>query len=446
MNADKTKIIWTAGAVLVIVGIIAWFAGDGLGSYFIQDDMMNLFEAWFRPLDSQRPITVVFYDAIFAWAGLNPLPYHMALYAVLGVNLLLLYWFCVRLSGSRAVGALACLLGAYHAHLADVYYSADTAGDLLCALFYFGAFVYYARVRERGEPRLGQLVLVLLLYVCALNAKEMAVSLPVLVLVYECVYYKRGARSFRAFGMLALATLVDVLHLFFGAGRKVQVEAYNPHPSWAKLMESWAHYLFDLFYGAVKWTPWKVAALWIVLAAAAWLLKRRELWIALALIFVGILPIAFIAERGFYAYYMVLPGWCLFLAVLLAAIPVRPALTFAILAALLIPLHRREKPKGMAWVAAESSRVRTVVAHVDEAAGPLPRGARVLFLSDPFEKDDWILTFMFRLHYRDDDIRVDRAQWMKTPPGWSDYDRVLRIDGTALTTVASKASSAPAKK
>jgi len=143
---------------------------------------------------------------------------------------------------------------------------------------------------------------------------------------------------------------------------------------------------------------------------------------------------------------MVVSGWCLFAAVLLAAIPVRPALTFAIVAALLIPLHRREKPKGMAWVAAESSRVRTVVAHLDDVPGPLPHGARVLFLSDPFEKDDWILTFMFRLHYRDDDIRVDRAQWMKTPPVWSDYDRVLRVDGTALTIAASNASSAPAKK
>src|SRR5215471_15412817 len=121
MNADKTKIICTAGAVLVISGLLFWFAGDGLRSYFIQDDMMNLYEAWFRPLDWQRPATVAFYDAIFAGFGLNPLPYHLALYAVLAANLVLLYWFCARLSGSRAVGALACLLGAYHAHLADVY-------------------------------------------------------------------------------------------------------------------------------------------------------------------------------------------------------------------------------------------------------------------------------------------------------------------------------------
>src|ERR1044072_2295710 len=117
MNGDKTKNIGKDGRVLVIAGIIPWLAGGGVSASFIQDDMMNLYEAWFRPLDSQRPMTVVFYDAIFAWAGLNPLPYHVALYAVLVANLVLLYCFCVRLSGSRAVGALACLLGAYHAHL-----------------------------------------------------------------------------------------------------------------------------------------------------------------------------------------------------------------------------------------------------------------------------------------------------------------------------------------
>jgi hypothetical protein len=42
--------------------------------------------------------------------------------------------------------------------------------------------------------------------------------------------------------------------------------------------------------------------------------------------------------------------------------------------------------------------------------GPLRPKAKILFLSDPYDADDFILYFMFALHYRDKEIRVDRAK------------------------------------
>src|ERR1035437_7365714 len=114
----------TVFAALVIVGVFLAFAGDGLRAYFTPDEMMNLYGAWFRPLaESDRPVGALFYRALFDAFGLNPLPYRIACFAILSANLTLLYILCLRLSGSREVAALACLLGAYHAHLADLYYS-----------------------------------------------------------------------------------------------------------------------------------------------------------------------------------------------------------------------------------------------------------------------------------------------------------------------------------
>src|SRR5207247_3480443 len=124
-----------AGAIAVIIGFFLVFAGDGLSAYFTPDDMMNLYDAWFRPLVAQRPAGVLFQRGIFAVFGLNPLPFRIACFLMLLANLLLLYAFCVRLSQSREVAALACLLGAYHAHLADLYYSTGTVYDLLCLCF-----------------------------------------------------------------------------------------------------------------------------------------------------------------------------------------------------------------------------------------------------------------------------------------------------------------------
>src|SRR5262249_53936591 len=114
--------------------------------------------------------------------------YRAGCLALLIGNLALLYSFCLRLAGSREIAALACLLGAYHAHLADIYYSTATVYDLLCGVFYLSAFLYYARARDRGRLRWSQMPIFLALYLCAINAKEMALTLPLIVLLYDMLY------------------------------------------------------------------------------------------------------------------------------------------------------------------------------------------------------------------------------------------------------------------
>src|SRR5260370_35464333 len=85
---------------------------------------------------------------------------------------------------------MACLIGAYHAHLADLYYSTGTAYDLLCYLFTFLTLVIYMGIRESGRyPTWRQNGVLLILYLCALGSKEMAVGLPLYVTIYEWLYH-----------------------------------------------------------------------------------------------------------------------------------------------------------------------------------------------------------------------------------------------------------------
>ena len=87
---------------------------------------------------------------------------------------------------------------------------------------------------------------------------------------------------------------------------------FLPHFSWDFLINNWRHYTYDLFYGAIVFTPLRVVLLWAALLTIPLLLRKRDLLFAVALILIGILPVALIAERGFYAIYLVLPGWYLF--------------------------------------------------------------------------------------------------------------------------------------
>jgi hypothetical protein len=150
---------------------------------------------------------------------------------------------------------------------------------------------------------------------------------------------------------------------------------------------------------------------------------------------------------------MTLPGWYLYGASALvrlreaamawiprwsAELEVRPdqLVLFAAVAVLLIPLNRWQKPLGNTWVAHDYNAVRAVLEVLDARARPLRPGARILFLADPFDAGDWILSSMFRLSYRDQTIQVDRVKDHPELAGEAArYDRVFVLDSLGLREV-----------
>ena len=94
-------------------------------------------------------------------------------------------------------------------------------------------------------------------------------------------------------------------------------------------------------------------------------------------------------------------------------------------------LHRREKLKAPMSPQSQDA-VRAVDKELSAKYPALPKDARILFLSDPLESYDYSLTFLFRLHYRDKDIDVDRMKVMGKEPdaeARKGYQRVFRFNG-----------------
>ncbi len=461
-------------ATLVICATFA-FAGDGLSAYFAPDDMMNLYGAWSTSaadvLQSDRPLGALVYRGLFAIFGLNPLPYRVLCFSLMLANTALLYVLCLGLTRKREVGVLACLIGAYHAHLADLYYSTGTAYDLLCYLFTFLTLVIYMTIRESGKyPTWRQNGVLLILYLCALGSKEMAVVLPLYVTIYEWLYHSEVRHSWPHLSkwlvhgahFLWVSTPITVLYVVLKLTSPHSMTAnpaYAPHISMHVFMARWKFYLTDLFYGSITFNSAKVIMLWAMLIGLAVLARRRELIFAWCVIMLGALPVIFIAPRGFFVMYLTLPGWYLYAGAafvmirdwLLQSLPrwakgfeVRPEqlVLFVTVAVLLVPLHRRERLVGSGWpIVAEAhfgGQVRPVLEQLARQHRSLPRGARVLFLSDPYPVNEWILTFMFRLYYKDKEIRVDRAKvWPELAQAEvrAQYDRVFVLDAEGLREV-----------
>lgn len=467
----------------IVAVYFLYSAWGGLFAHLSTDDLMNLhgywLQPWWRLMSDQilycnaayRPMGALFYLPLFSLFGLESLPYRTVAYLLLAANLYLLAKFVRNLQAPLVVALAACLIACYHPALAHIYHDSGTIYDVLCFFFYFGALCLYTGLRSTGGlPNRRETLLLALLYVAALNSKEMAVSLPVVLLAYEFLYHPprewnsefltRWLRQGQHAILLGLMTVPYIVGKLSDASVFAGIEAYQPDYSLHRFLANYAGQLQQLFYLDDPIPEWGMATVLVALLALAVGMKSRVLGLCWVLMVVGFVPIAFIAPRGAYAFYLPLAGWSVCIAVLLWAgcrLILRPILEkpraarllaaeagFLLLAAvLLLRAHRVER----SWVASPGKisspgigmqrRVHSTLEQLKTLAPSAPRGARILFLDDPFGPDYQTLTQLCQLLYRDPTLVVDRTSVTGTMPAsqYAGYDHVVRFDGDALTSV-----------
>jgi Dolichyl-phosphate-mannose-protein mannosyltransferase len=445
-------------------------AGFGLRTHFGYDDVMNIDFAWEPPLRDlalglavpfttfYRPVGSLAYRVIFDIFGLNPSPFRVVVYGFLLLNLWLVYKLAARVSGSREVGAMSALLYTFHGRLAGIYLNNGTIYDVLCATLTFLTLLYYIGVRQAGGRIQGWAWLKFLaLFICALNAKEMAAAVPVLLLVYEWLYHKpvsmRPALVCGALVLLAARSRA-------GEGSVMHGNVYYAMTfTGAQFLEHWRRLMSDLLY--VPNPGLNIAqmlAVWAVVIAIAAVARKKYLWFFLWFAWLTPLPVLFIPYRGFFVMYLPFAGWAMFAATLLvggrnwlwAHVWKRPALSanafeperiFLFLAVAyfvaVAPRHDSASELGFQDPAQEIIRaMRRDIVGLNE---PLPKGARLLFLHDRFPPDAFGPLMMSRQLYRDRTLWVDRPAMMSQAPNLSDYDRVFDYVDGKFAVVGGKA-------
>ena len=423
-------------------GLHVHFAIDGIGNmaHYYRGGPLSLaisqFTLW---RGDYRPIGGLFYLSILQFAGLNPLPFQAALLLILLANVYLVYRFARLLGSGELVAALAALAACYHAGLHNLYYNAACVYDVLCCFFYLAAFLYYLRIRQSGRmPAVRQIAVFLALFLCALNSKEMAVTLPLMLMVYEWIYHRparpdgaacltwlRGPARVALFA--AALTALDVYGKLFAPDALANAEGYHPVFVLRRVRDFERLSLGDLLFG---WsTGWGgILLLWALLAYVAYRRDRpilRFLWWFMVL---TPLPIEFLIGRGQACLYIPLIGWAIFGAVMvvdlagaLAGVLEREPFgrrlgrsgIVALLVAAAIFFWARQnrqykqtyaKP-AMLSLGHESWDVIQQFRAVNPHVRP---GSKVAFLDDPFHS--WDMLFVAELWFRDRtlDIHVER--------------------------------------
>ncbi len=447
----RERILALLGGAFIAVYFFS-LTRDALHAYFALDDSGNLYRAWYYPLAElfranllffltspfNRPMGSAWYRAIFSFAGYNPVPFHVANLVILLANLWFTYALSRRLSGSREVGALAALLMAYHPRFVYLYYDTAYIYDVLCYFFYFATLLFYMRVRQQQRVlKAWELAACCGLFICALNSKQMAVTIPVSAAVYELLYDKVPVRSLRFLlrwlmhegRFIALASVMTLAFLIGqarGEGSYLENKAFRPLFTWNRFMLTSRNFTDDIFSQRFKFSFLAVLLLWAALFALAWGTRSRALKFAWLFLMFSVLPLAFI-DRGAPQYYIPLFGWALYAAIVLAKgsqhllerltrgrtsrlANARAPVLLVALGAVLFIAYRGTSWPNVPFVSLEGEMLRNVADQMRLVHPTVKPGSRLLFIDDPIGANDLDLRFLAQMVYRDPTLLVTRTK------------------------------------
>ncbi len=347
--ADRPSLRWRFPLIwAVLAAWFLYFAWPGLLAWFTPDDLMNLHGvAFLDPAQiaaaKERPAANLLLKGLWELFGLHPRPYRVFCFGLLLANLWLalrLFW---RASGSWKTALFGGLFFAYHAQLQDLYFSTGTLYDLVCFTFFsLALLLYLAEIGAHGFSA-RRTAIVTSLAALAAGSKEVAAALPLLLAIAALVF--RADRLAWRTAALAAASRWAVPAWTLWRAPLGDNPAYRHELSLAVLSARWNLLTGDLLYQGPDWSP---AAAWSLLAlavlAAAWI-RRPAAWLALGLITLTPLPLLFLPQRSFYAFYIPYAGWCLLAGLALDRLAGRIPLRHWLVPAL---LRRTGGPAGAA--------------------------------------------------------------------------------------------------
>jgi len=193
-------------ALLVLLCLIVYY--NSLPNGFVYDDFGSIVEnkyikqpgqflsslfnqSYFKIAGleaSYRPVATLSYFLIYAIAALDPFWYHLASLLLHTLNAVLVYWLAKLILKNQLGALITGLLFASHPALSEAVNCIDFNDDPLAALFFLLSLIFYIRLKaEYVTSNIGGYTLSLFFYFLGVLSKEMAITLPAIILLYDLV-------------------------------------------------------------------------------------------------------------------------------------------------------------------------------------------------------------------------------------------------------------------
>ena len=219
--------------LLVLISFLVYH--NSLSNGFVYDDYATIVENKFLKLpgisvasffnhsyfsiaageSSYRPVSTLSYYLLYKISGLNPFFYHLLSVVLHSFNVTLVYLLAGFILKSRCMALIATLLFACHPVLTEAVNCISYNEDLLAAFFFLLALLCYLK-KETLNGRSGDVIyaLSLFFFLLGLFSKEMAITLPVIIVLCDLSINNANNRHFSL--KFLLCTIKDRWHLYSG--------------------------------------------------------------------------------------------------------------------------------------------------------------------------------------------------------------------------------------
>ncbi len=328
-----------------------------------------------------RPLGHVFWLLNYVTFGLEPYGYHVAAVLFHLITSFAVSILSYLLTRKRMTAAIAALLFAMMPVHAEAVSWLAANYDVWCAIYSFVSLIFYILYRQRLAPRF--YFVALGAFVLALSSREIALALPIMLLVYDLVYHpgdwNRAPRVYVGYVPFWIAVAIRLI--FFGHGYRGLILA----------PEGWFYYVdFNLLRVFDPWSGTIDEIRWVALACVAVLLLAYRLRPAVlfGLIWIPVMlaatTVGGVNDRSFYVASF---GVSLLLAIVLTSLLTRKDMIANAVGLigliLLIAIYSAMLFSRNQAYARASQVAQEIVQRVKELHPTIPPDARLVFVGVP---------------------------------------------------------------
>jgi hypothetical protein len=253
-----------------------------------------------------------------------------------------------------------------------------------------------------------------------LNSKEIAVSLPATLLVYELVVASR--RSWKTVAVTGVLGGLYVLGKLTGSENLTSHPSYAPQFTITAYLDSMAHYLNEVVYRVGAFGRTGAAAFLAAMLAVAALLRSRPLLFCALFAAIAPLPVAFIEPRGLASHYIPYLALAIYAAALLVRfrqlLRIPAPLIFTAVMIFLSTQHVGHNRRITRAYFEENRPIQLTAKAFTAHRDWFPSGREILIASDAFREHDWASSFLAFLAAHDMSISVTRLPNLNPKPDW----------------------------
>jgi len=168
--------------------LYGWDDGEYISDQSIQKmDIPQFFSTYY--LGMYQPLAALSLSLNYQSAGNNAVPYHATNLMLHLINVLLVFFLFQRFSKRLDIAAIVALLFAIHPMHVEAVSWIATRSNLIYSAFYLGSLISYLIYLEKRN--IWFIGLTFLLFLLSCLAKSMAVTLPVLLLLFDSYFQRK---------------------------------------------------------------------------------------------------------------------------------------------------------------------------------------------------------------------------------------------------------------